>query len=37
MVASNGQPIDVHTHIVNDQAWRVRNLLDNTYRGEQPH
>jgi hypothetical protein len=36
MVAANGQPIDVRTHIINDQAWRARNRLDADYRGEPP-
>jgi hypothetical protein len=28
MVTANGQPIDAHTHIFNDQAWRARQPHD---------
>jgi hypothetical protein len=31
MVAANKQPIDVHTHMMNDQAWCERNHLDANY------
>jgi hypothetical protein len=36
MVDANGKPIDLRTHIINDQAWRAHNRLDNNYRDEQP-
>ncbi|KAK1648986.1 hypothetical protein QYE76_066791 [Lolium multiflorum] len=31
MVAANGQPIDAHTHILNNRVYRGRNNIDDNY------
>ncbi|KAK1643787.1 hypothetical protein QYE76_061592 [Lolium multiflorum] len=36
MVAANGQPINARSHIVNNQAWRARNRLNEHYMDEGP-
>ncbi|KAK1681783.1 hypothetical protein QYE76_042631 [Lolium multiflorum] len=36
MIATNGQPVDARTHIVNDQEWRARTRLNDRHADEAP-